>query len=484
MTFFKQQNNKPVLLVGLTIVFLITLSYLPKNLTVFGYHVKPVDLFMDIKPDSLLSSNSNNFIKSQATEQNTNQELKSDKYLASVNYNLLIDAINNQLKDNEDKANYNAYSNGPDIKFVNISGNTSQLHYFFDALKNAKNQKVRIAHYGDSEIEGDNVTESMREAFQEKFGGEGAGYLSITSQDITFRMTTKQSFSDNWKTYSILANSVTKVAPGISGFVAVPQGNSWVDYKTTGYTSDTKEFKTVRLFYGNATPSSIKYSFNNGSQKSGFLQSGKGVHEMTLKSSGNAKSIKISTSVPNQGSFYGVSLENGNGVYVDNFPLRGNTGVSLNDIPENVLSQFSKYLNYKLIILGFGLNVVGNSSMNYMWYEREMEKVVNHLKEAFPNCSILIVGVGDKSVKRGSRFITDPKVPRLIRTQERIAQKTGVAFWNLFEVMGGRNSMNDWVNANPPLAFKDYTHLTLDGTKKIGKLLAEALIDQYNSYAK
>ena len=39
----------------MTIVLLILLSLLPKNIRVAGIPFKPVDLFMDIKPDSLLN---------------------------------------------------------------------------------------------------------------------------------------------------------------------------------------------------------------------------------------------------------------------------------------------------------------------------------------------------------------------------------------------------------------------------------------------
>lgn len=49
------EKNSPLLIVLLTIVFLIILSFLPKEVKVAGLIIKPVDLFMDIKPDSLLN---------------------------------------------------------------------------------------------------------------------------------------------------------------------------------------------------------------------------------------------------------------------------------------------------------------------------------------------------------------------------------------------------------------------------------------------
>jgi hypothetical protein len=48
-------KNAPVLIIGFTILLLILLSFLPKQFQVAGIPIKPVDLFMDVKPDSLLN---------------------------------------------------------------------------------------------------------------------------------------------------------------------------------------------------------------------------------------------------------------------------------------------------------------------------------------------------------------------------------------------------------------------------------------------
>lgn len=47
-------KNTSVLMIGLTILLLILLSFIPKDTKVAGIKIKPVDLFMDVKPDSLL----------------------------------------------------------------------------------------------------------------------------------------------------------------------------------------------------------------------------------------------------------------------------------------------------------------------------------------------------------------------------------------------------------------------------------------------
>ena len=44
--------------------------------------------------------------------------------------------------------------------------------------------------------------------------------------------------------------------------------------------------------------------------------------------------------------------------------------------------------------------------------------------------------------------------------------------------MGGSGTMVDYVNATPPLAAKDYTHLTYLGGHKIAVKLANALLHE------
>lgn len=451
----KNEKNSPLIILTITILILLLISFFPKESKIAGIPIKPVDLFMDIKPDSLLIFNDD---KDENSDSFTNS-----LFAGNLNLNLLksfISKVNNMFL--------------PQLS-VDLSSNTSQMSFFKEALKKAKTENVRVAHFGDSEIEGDLVTADLRKLLQQKFGGNGNGFLSITSQDVTFRSSVKHSFSSDWKTNTLFSGGDKSISLGIAGTATMPAANSWVKYETTG-NYNLKSFNKVRLFYSNAVKSTVKYSFNNGPDQTIDLQPGTGIKEITLLAKGDAKSIKITATSANQAVFYGVSLENNAGIYVDNFPWRGNTGVGFRDIPEKNLAGFNDLLGYDLIILSFGGNMVNGQNSDYSWYESQMTKVVNQLKSIFPKTSIVLVSVGDKSVKRGTKFVTDPGLLKILEAQKNVANKTGVAFWNMFESMGGLNSMDSWVNSNPALAFKDYTHLTQQGAAKIADLLFQSII--------
>jgi hypothetical protein len=368
--------------------------------------------------------------------------------------------------------------NPPVGKKVPITGDTNQLKKFLNALNESKSKKIRIAHYGDSINWGDIITADLRQNFQSKFGGMGVGFLSICSDDIAVKQTTKHTFDEaGWEWASLFTRNLKNYSLGIAGTVAKSKGNSWVKYEATNFLSSTKSFKTIRLFYNNVRNNcNVSYSLNNGASQNLKLEPGMNVKESIINSSGNASSVKLNfTSCSSDVNFFGVSLENGNGVYVDNFPIRGNSGVAIDDIPRNILSDFQKMLNYKLIILNYGLNIASPEQTNYTWYRNKMIKVINNLKQVFPDAAILLVGVSDKAIKKGTKFVTDPSVVLVLNEQKLMVQQTGIAFWNSLEAMGGVNSMNEWVNQN--LALKDYSHFSDAGGKILADLLTDAILN-------
>lgn len=471
----KNDMNRPLLLIVLTALLVMLMYFIPEDFTVAGYTFKPVDLFIDVKPDSI-------FYSSEIITEEINPTDHNYRVLhASADYSQLIASLEKYAVVFND-----AFPNGSTVdlgKKVPLSGNVMQMKYFYDALKTTKTQKIRVADYGDSGNEGDLVTGDIRVDLQKQFGGHGVGFLNITAQDITFRVTTKHSFSDDWKTISALGGKDRDVPFGMNGFVAIPEkAGAWVKYEAQALSPSSKSFSIARLFYANAKKSTIKYSFDNGKEETAALDPGKGVQELVLDPGKEVKTLKITATAQGQAHFFGVSLESGNGIYVDNFAWRGNTGISFKDIPDEYQKDFNRLMNYKLFILTYGANMLAAGNVNFTNYRSHMTKVIKDLQSNFPTTSILLVGLGDKSLKRGSKFVTDPNVLKMIEAQKNIVEDTGITFWNKFEAMGGMNSMVEWVNHNPPYIAKDYGHATANGAKFLGKMVYNVLIDGFEKF--
>ncbi len=362
-------------------------------------------------------------------------------------------------------------------KNVPITGNKEQLKYFFDALSKTNSQKIRIGHFGDSIIWGDVVTDHLRNYFQKKYGGHGLGFISICTDDIAARKTVIHKFSDDWDWASVFTKNRDKYPIGIAGTVGKAGESSKVSYQSMKLSTTADSFSEVEIYYSNTkSNSSVNYWVDGGNKKVKSLKNSSGLETTKIDLGSRKKKIELEFKNSKGAYFYGVTLESGNGIYVDNFPFRGNSGVGIREISDKLLDGFEKKLEYKLIILQFGVNIAASGNVRYKWYERMMLKVIKKIKKHFPETSILIISPGDLMQKKGRTMQTHPEIKRFVSVQEKIAEKGEVAFWNMFEAMGGENSISNWVEAKPPLAFKDYCHLTWAGGEIIANKLVSALM--------
>lgn len=88
------------------------------------------------------------------------------------------------------------------------------------------------------------------------------------------------------------------------------------------------------------------------------------------------------------------------------------------------------------------------------------------------------------SRKEGEDYVSHPNIEFIRDAQRRAAFKAGCAFWDLYEAMGGKNSMPSWVFADPPLANKDFTHFTPKGARLVSEMLYKALMIAYENHTR
>ncbi len=478
----KNSNNKnqPLLILLTAIVVLIASSAIPEFQVAEGIDIKNVDMLNDLK----IEEETDEFQFEEYFEEDSSTEDLLDEEDTTglesyINLNHRVNKagfntsyIETFFESEVDKITSSAPSRPVSIKDQKISGNVSQLKHFINALKSAKTRQVRIAHFGDSGIEGDLISADLRQILQSKYGGKGLGFLPVITADLNYRVSASFKNSSGWKDFGVNKRNPDRLPVGINGEVFINKANGWFEYKPNSRFRNSRTFDQVKLYYSDAKSTGFTYIVN-GKNSKGKLSKGSGLKEFSAKTP-NGKSIKVELPSNEQAYFYGISLESANGVFVDNFPFRGNTGVDLKDIPLQSLKDFNKYLNYDLIIFQFGLNAL--SARNFKKYEKDMIKVVKHFQKAFPKASFVLIGSQDRSVKKGSGYTSSPKLAKLIQAQINVTKATKIAFWNLFSAMGGKDSMIDWVNANPPLASKDHIHFNESGVKKVAQMFSKALL--------
>jgi len=354
-------------------------------------------------------------------------------------------------------------------------------------LEETKEGKVRIAYFGDSMTDGDMIVKDLRAKMQDRFGGEGVGFVSITSESASARGTLKHKFSKNWETLSYLNVKKPRSPFGVSGHVFFTENDtvnpSWVQY--TAYNQDhISKLNAPTLFYGQSNNQEGNVSIIT--RKDTIykdLNPERIVNKLTVAPY-DLKKFKAKFTASDSIPFYGFNFDNGKGVHVDNFSSRGNSGLPISIFNTEVMQAFNDELGYDLIVLHYGTNVLNYGSFNYRWYERRMSRVVDHIRECFPGVAILIISTADKSTKYGMEMKTDSAVVPLTLAQRRYAIKKEAAFVNLYSLMGGNGSMVRWVEGSPALASKDYTHFNYRGAVKVGKLIYKQIDKGYEQYKK
>ena len=415
------------------------------------------------------------------------------------------------LADAEDKATKNDTNeinviekNDSTVKLITSiqyrNDTKSSMANFFNALANIRNEEksIRILHYGDSQIEGDRISDYLRLKLQGQFGGEGPGLISF--MPVAPSVVNKLSWSTGWDRYPVFAGKDKRVKHNNFGALAhLTRFNSYMpvsdttQYKTAWVKVVTSKnggpkaaaFKKIKLFYGGAQRKTHVELYENGSlnNSDSLLAGGNfNIKEFNLNQSALLHEFKFKGK--DSPDFYGVSLEGSKGVMVDNFGLRGSSGTFFNQINYGQLKQFYDHLNAKLIILQFGGN-----ALPYITNKEQADNFGSYLKAQIiiikklaPQASILVVGPADMSVKVGANYETHPQLENLRDAIRKSAFDTDCAFFDMYSCMGGKNSMLAWVEQG--IGAKDYIHFSSGGARKIAVLLYSSLMNDYNTYIK
>lgn len=349
---------------------------------------------------------------------------------------------------------------------VNALSNFSEkLHQ----LRTTKKGKIRIAYFGDSMIEGDLLTQTLRKLLQKEFGGYGVGFLPIHSKVAGFRQTATVK-SSGWETINFMDKGAKNMY--ISGFSFSGLGNGSFTDRTVTTPPSLQKF----LIYGQSNGGSIDYDGT-----SIHLQ-GNDLVNAQLLSNNNATSFEFKSNSATT-PFYGVSFESENGIILDNFSFRGITGVEFRKIDEDFLKAVQSANHYDLIVMQYGVNLLFRpNDTDYSYYTKNMTPVLEKFISAFPKTDILLVSSADRAFRYNGEYQTAKGLPNLLETQARLAYDHHLAFFNLFETMGGENSIVDWASQKPPLANKDYVHPNAKGADILAEKLFHAIMNDYHNY--
>ncbi|MBQ2366082.1 MAG: hypothetical protein II293_02870 [Bacteroidaceae bacterium] len=443
----KNNVNRPALLLLVASIVLVCLRFVP-SFTILGYEVKSVDLLSD-----LLTAESSGSGVGDLGLMDEEQKVKEFKCPEGV---VCIEDYG--------------------------QGKPSGMSSFYKALdqRDSLGRPVRIAYFGDSFVEGDILTADLRELLQKEYGGCGVGYLAIAPEAPGFRKSVAQSFA-GWEMHqSIDKEGFVAAKQGITQSYAFPRGYSYTDVVAADRYSCASHFETSTFYLVSNYPVNLNVNKNNGEQEVVKSQGTGKVEAVSVQ--GEMKHVRWGMSGGNGVLCHGVAVEGKTGIVLDNFAMRSTSGVHLLSLDTDYLKALNAVRPYDLIILHYGLNVAGKNTTNYDGFVGQISQVIRKFKECFPNTSILITSVGDRESKVQGELHTMPGVLALIQYQQKLAADNEVAFWNLYEGMGGDGSIVKLAEKKPAEARKDYTHITHEGGRTLAEPYFKAIVAGYEQY--
>jgi len=368
------------------------------------------------------------------------------------------------------------------------SDDPSMLDGFFALLEQAGPQSggLHVLHYGDSQIEQDRITASLRDLWQSRFGGSGPGL--IPAVQVIPTVTLSQETWGGWQRHAIYGPREMNAEHrryGPMGQFCELEDSAFltISSRYTARGSSARQFSRVRLLMGH-NRAGFRATLYEDEQAFTQVVADSAQTLQVLEWSFHRPVRQLSMSFQGRAEIYGLILEGAGGVGVDNIPMRGCSGTVFTQMDADLLRQAYQEMNVRLFVLEFGGNrmTVIRNEEDARHYAAVIGRQIRYLKKLRPEAEVLFIGPADMSCMVDGQMASYPMLETTVAALRDVCLENGAAFWDMYRVMGGRNSMLAWVKTQPPLAASDYIHFTLKGSQRISELLNESLSLCYDYY--
>jgi hypothetical protein len=353
-------------------------------------------------------------------------------------------------------------------------------------LKSGKRTRINIVHIGDSHIQADLFSGTIRQLIQLDFGNAGRGFV------FPYRVAKSNEPASYKSTSNVKWESKRNVFPD----QRLPIG-------VGGFTIETRDTNaTLSLLVKNQ--GKLDYSFNRFTL---FHEKGMGNFSYVVCDSLNCKIGTIDAQQTDKSPYassalfntpmhqlmircvaqdsgcsriYGMLLENDKpGVL---YSMIGVNGAEFRHF--NMSQHFQEQLSYlqpDLIIISMGTNEGFGGTFDKELFERNIDTLVSGIRARNPNVEILLTTPGDSFHKSRKGRVKNPNMTIARNTVIDYAENHGCAWWDLYDIMGGYGSMAKWYLAH--LSARDRVHFSGTGYVIQGGLFYKALKKGYKHYS-
>lgn len=346
--------------------------------------------------------------------------------------------------------------------------NLEALIPFFVGLARAQatNVPVHILQYGDSHTASDDWPDAMRKPFQEVFGNGGPGFTTAGYPFRGYRRYDIRGYaSPGWVTSGTVAHQ----GDGRNGL----SGLSVTASRPGEYVSVTASGEQLELFYLNQPGGGAFTISDNGdviatvSTDEAF---GTGTFRMATPPGEHLYRLQTTDRAPVR--LYGWVSEQTRGLTWETLGINGAQSSMLLDWDQALWTEQLQRRKPSLILLAYGTNEALYPRWTREAYRAKLLALIATLKQTVPNASLLLIGPPECG-----RLRPFPYLKQVVEVQIEVAKETGVAFWDWALHMEDSGGRRKWVQAGYSQA--DYTHLTGEGYRLLGRTLASELLLEY-----
>ncbi|MGK3996883.1 GDSL-type esterase/lipase family protein [Sorangium sp. So ce1024] len=353
---------------------------------------------------------------------------------------------------------------------------------FFAALRalerGRRKDHVRVAWLGDSHAAADFWSGALRAALQRRFGDGGLGFVHLgyaAYRHDGARITTE----GKWRPRPKTPGGSQPVDDGVFGLGGIlfsaHRGPVRAEITVTGAGPTTRLLWDV-CFRSSAPTDELAVTIEGGPSE--ILRAAPGdvpgaLQHARLVSVGATKLGVAPSGAPELcGLIVETDPEVSPGVVVDTLGINGARLATPLRWSELEWAAELARRSPELVVLEYGTNEAGDVTTNPSLYARQLAELLARIRRAEPDVDCLVLAPTD-------RKDAPERTPAIRDVLRAAAQQEGCAFWDTYEAMGGRGSIEAWYRERPPRASRDGVHLTFRGYRELGEKLASDILERY-----
>jgi len=416
--------------------------------------------------------------------------------------------------------------------------NANALRPFYDklrALDKGERWQVRIAHIGDSHVQADYFPSTLRKRLQHRFGNAGRGLVFYYKQADThgpldYRTKSTVEWSNRRRIFQKNGPPI-----GISGMgIATPSKTFELQY----FAREEGKIDRITLFH-NVSSQAYQYTLRDLQSMetvqtpmtldwaSYTVANGDTLFDLARRFGCSVQELQKWNKLPNAILQIGQILSVRRERLPDKLPFSrsGHLSTSMVNLPQPIshfsihgestgkstaaaqvfgalledtqspgvlynmmgvngatfyrAEQFNEQLamlDPDLILITLGTNEALQKGFDPKRVEQQIHAYLTRLKANLPEAQFLIIANPDVLMGRKT---SNPQIEMTKVILEKAAQQYGMAFWDLYDLMGGKGSIRSWQAAE--LANRDFIHFTKKGYILLGHLLHRAIMEQLHA---